>query len=242
LDEAYHDVDGGRIIVVGAWAADQARLASHAQLLDELRQPGKSPLLKRIAPVLESLNAQGLVAQAELPCSIFRSGEVDGTNDVLAMARTDNIWSMCMIYAIDELLFLLFVRRQVVGTVDVYFDERQLKRDHLVAVETALKELLVREAKRFGAQLGARQFKKLNIRRFQPVEKAKGEVPTKLQNGTWVSHQLLANSNRILNAGGMPRITVHDMSDVVERTVQQFDGKPFREAPGPRSKHPPMAK
>jgi hypothetical protein len=242
LDEAYHDVDGGRIIVVGAWAADQARFASHAHLLDELHQPGKSPLLKRIATVFESLNAQGLIAWAEMPGSIFRSGEVDRTNDIPAMARADNIWSTCMIYAICELLFLLFVRRQGVGTVDVYFDERKLKRDHVVAVEMALKELMVREAKRFGAQLGAQQFRKLNIRRFQPVEKASSEAPTKLQNGTWISDRLLANSKRILNAGAMPRIEVHDMSDVVERTIQQFDGKSFREAPSPRSKHPPTAK
>jgi hypothetical protein len=147
------------------------------------------------------------------------------------MARTDNIWSMAMIYAIGRLLLLLFCRRQEVGTVDVYFDQRELKSDHVTAVEITLHDLLSREAKRFDAQLGARQFNKLRIRRFESVEKAKTDFPTKFQNGTWVSHQLLANSDEILNERGMARIAVHDMSDVVERTVQQFDGKAFTEAP-----------
>jgi hypothetical protein len=240
LDEAYHDADSGRRIVVGAWGVDQARLASHAHLLGELRTRGKSQLIKRIAAVFESLNAQALIAWAELPASIFRAGEVDRTNDIPAMARADNIWSMSMIYAIGELLFLLFCRRQQVGTVDVYFDQRKLKSDHIAAVERALRDLLAREAKRFGAQLGAHQFKKLSIRRFQPVEKAKSDLPTNFQNGTWVSHQLLANSDQILNEGGLSRIAVHDMSDVVERTVQQFDGKPFSDAPSRMSRNRPL--
>lgn len=231
LDEAYRDVDSGRRIAVGAWAVDQARLASHAHLLDGLRTPGKSELIKRIVTVFESLNAQALIAWAELPASIFRAGEVDRTSDIPAMARTDNIWSASMIFAIGELLFLLFRRREDVTTVDVYFDQRTLKPDHIAAVQRELREQMTREAKRFGAQLGARQFKKLSIRRFQSVEKAKGDSPTKFQNGTWVSDQLLANSARILNEGGTPRIAVHNMSDVVERTVQQWDGKPFSQAP-----------
>jgi hypothetical protein len=237
LDEAYHDVDGGRRIVVGAWAVDQARLASHEDLLGGLRKPGKSELIKRITSAFESLKAQALIAWAELPGSIFRTGEIDRTNDIPAMARADNIWSMSMIFAIGELLFLLFRGRQDVGTVDVYFDQRNLKSEHIAAVQRELHEQMTREAKRFSAQFGSRQFKKLSIRRFQSVEKAESDFPTKFQNGTWVSHQLLASSARILNEGGMPRIAVHDMSDVVERTVQQWDGKPFSEVPSRTRKH-----
>jgi hypothetical protein len=237
LDEAYHDADDGRRIVVGAWAVDQARLATHAHLLDGLRRPGKSKLIKRITAVFDSLNAQALIAWAELPGSIFRPGEVDRTSDIPAMARTDNIWSASMIFAIGELLFLLFRGRQDVGTVDVYFDQRMLKSEHIAAVQRELHEQMTREAKRFGAQLGSRQFKKLSIRRFQSVEKAKSDFPTKFQNGTWVSHQLLANCGPILNEGGMPRIAVHDMSDVVGRTVQQWDGKSFSEAPSRNRKN-----
>lgn len=231
LDEAYHDLGGGRRIVVGAWAVDQARLASQAQLLHELRKPGKSELIKRIAAVFESLNAQALIAWADLPGSIIRTGEVDRTSDIPAMARTDNIWSASMIFAIGELLLLLFLGRQDVGTVDVYFDERKLKSDHVASVQKELREQMAREAKRFGAQLGSPRFKRLSFRRFQFVEKAKNNLPNKFQNGTWVSDRLLANYVRIRSEGSMPRIAMHDMSDVVERYVQQYDGKPFGESP-----------
>jgi hypothetical protein len=74
LDEAYHDADSGRRIVVGAWAVDQARLASHEHLLGELRKPGRSQLIRRIAAFFESLNAQALIASAQLPHPIFRTG------------------------------------------------------------------------------------------------------------------------------------------------------------------------
>lgn len=229
LDEAYHDVPGGRAIVVAAWATDQAKLNDRIQLLDGLRQHGKSPILERIVSVFESLDAQALVARAELPGSVFRSGEIDGTNDVPAMARADNIWSTIVIFAVAHLIPRLFLRRRDVGTVDVYFDQRTLKPDLATALEKTSRGSLVPLARRCDAQLGTNRFKKFNIRRFQPVEKAKNHAPTKFQNGTWVSHQLCAKSDQIISGGGMARIEVQDMSEVVRRTVQQFDGKSFYE-------------
>jgi hypothetical protein len=229
LDEAYHDVAGGRAIVVAAWAVDQARLNDHMQLLNELPQPGKSPILERIVSVFESLDAHAVVARAGLPGSVFRSGEIDGTSDVPAMARADNIWSTSVTFAGAHLILQLFGARQDVGIVDVYFDQRTLKRDHATALEKTLRGFLVSEVRRFGAQLGTDWFKNLNIRRVQPIEKAKDLAPTKFQIGTWVADRLCAKSDEIISRGGMARIQAKDMSEEVRRTVQQFDGKSFYE-------------
>jgi hypothetical protein len=229
LDEAYPPVAGGRAIVVAAWATDQAKLNDHVELLNELRRRGKSPILERILSVFESLDAHAVVARAELPGSVFRSGETDGTNDVPAMARSDNIWSTSVIFTVNHLIPQLFLARQDVGTVDVYFDQRSLKADHATAFQKTLRGSLLSAAKYYGAQLGTDRFKKLNPRRVQRVEKAKNLPPTKFQNGTWVSDRLCANSDQIISEGGNARIQVEDMSEVVRRTIQQFDGKSFYE-------------
>ena len=229
LDEAYHDVVGGRAITVAAWATDQAKLNDHVQLLDDLRRPGKSPILDRIVSVFESLDALAVVARAELPGSVFRSGETDATSDVRAMARTDNVWSTAMIFAAAHLIPQLFPRRQDVGVVDVYFDQRSLKVDHATAFRNTLRGSLVSAARYHDARLSTDWFKNLNIRRVEPVEKARDSAPTKFQNGTWVSDRLCAKSDEIIGRGGMARIQVEDMSEVVRRTVQQFDGKSFYE-------------
>jgi len=222
-------VAGGRAIVVAAWATDQAKLNDNIELLNELRERGKRPILERILSVFESLDAHAVIARAELPGSVFRSGEIDGTNDVPAMARADNIWSTSVVFAGARLILQLFLARQDVGTVDAYYDQRSLKPDHATALEKTLRGLLVSAARYYGAQLNTDRFKKLSIRRFQPVEKVKNGAPTKFQNGTWVSHQLCAKSGQIISGGGTARIQVEDMSEVVRRTVQQFDGKSFSE-------------
>jgi hypothetical protein len=229
LDEAYHNVAGGRAVIVAAWATDQARLSNHAELLNDLRRPGKSPILERIVSVFESLDALAVLAWAELPASVFRAGEIDGTNDIPAVARPDNIWSVSGILTVAHLILHLSARRQDVRGVDVYFDPRSLKRDHASTFEKILRGFLVLELKRFGARLGADRFENLNIRRVQPVEKSKNLPPTRLQNGIWVSDYLCAKSDEIVSRGGMSRIRVEDISEVVRRTMQQFDGKPFYE-------------
>jgi hypothetical protein len=229
LDEAYHDVAGGRAIIVAAWATEQAKLNDHLEVLSDLRQPGKSPILERIVSVFEFLDARAVVARAGLPGSVFRSGEIDRTSDVPAMARPDTIWSASVIFVVAHLIPQLFLAGQDVGTVDVYFDPRSLKASHATAFEKALRGSLVSAAKYYGSKLGTDLFKRLNIRRVQPVEKAKNLAPTKFQIGTWVADRLCAKSDEIISRGGMARIQVEDMSEVVRRTVQQFDGKSFYE-------------
>lgn len=48
----------------------------------------------------------------------------------------------------------------------------------------------------------------------------------KFQVGTWVAHKLCSQSHPAVFSG-MRRIKVYDMSDVVRRTAQQFDGKSY---------------
>jgi hypothetical protein len=95
--------------------------------------------------------------------------------------------------------------------------------------------MLVREAKRYASQLaqlsGARLplLKKLKIRRIEPVTKApNGLALDNFQTGTWVADEL-CSSHEIIRPRSLTRIVAIDMSEVVRKTVQQFDGKSFYE-------------
>ena len=230
LDESYHDVIAGRTIVIAAWAAEQRRLNDRVLRLHELLKPGKASILERLDSALESLDALALVAWATLDESLFRYGERDGTDDIKDMGRPDNIWSVSIGFAVASLIVQLTLMRQHIDidTVDVYFDPKSLKRDHATALEKVLRDNVVSEARRYGAQRGVNLLKNLKIRRIQPVKKPKNdEAPDKFQMGTWVSDRLCSKSDEIRETGGTSRIKTHDMSDVVKRTVQPFDGKSF---------------
>jgi len=230
LDETYRNVVDRRTIVVAFWAVEQGRLNDRVRRLNELRQPGKAPILKRIDSTLESLDALALVARARLDKSLFRTGVIDSTNDIRAMARPDTIWSISVIFGVGYLIKQLSLRRQHVGTVDVYFDPRRLRADHATALEKSLRENLVSEARCFSGQLGSDLLRRLHVRRITPVEKPqKDAVPNKFQVGTWFSHKLCTKSDELFHTGGRARIRIEDMTDVITRTVQQWEGKSFYE-------------
>jgi hypothetical protein len=229
VDEAYHDHDDSRDIVVAAWAVEQQLLNDRLRVMSQLRQRGNSPILARIISAFESLDGFAVVARANLSKSVFRPRETDGTDDVPAMARTDNVWSMSVIFTVGGLIRHLGAKGQDVGTVDIYYDRRDLKPRHTAAIEGTLRNLLVSEARRFGAERGMRHFKNLAIRRIEKVGKPKNHTPTRFQDGTWISDRLCANLEQVIAGGGMSRIVVADMSDEVRRTIQQFDGKSFYE-------------
>jgi len=229
LDESYPPNKGHKTIIMAGWAVAQWGFSRFAGCFSELYRP---PVLEAINTMLNSLDAQAVVARATLDPASFRSGEIDGTDDIPAMARPDNIWSQCTIFLPGALIKLLLRRKQEVGTIDIHFDPKSLKGKHTEALERTLRTLLVSEAKRYASERDSRLLKKLRIRRFQPVTKPiGGQEPDKFQMGTWVAHKLCSSFDGIRKARHLSRIRVLDISDVVTRTVQQFDGKSFYEKP-----------
>jgi hypothetical protein len=232
LDESYSQGGGRKTVIMAAWLVDQATFNSYFSKSPDLY---RTPVLDGINAMLESLDAWAIVALADLDEDIFRTGETDGTDDIPSMARADNIWSQCLIFVAGNLIAKMVYDGKDLETVDVHFDPKSLKQAHAVAVDGTLRDLLVREAKRYASQLaqlsGARSplLKKLKIRRIEPVAKAPGgQALDKFQTGTWVSDKL-CSSYEVIRSSNFSRIFTLDMSEVVRRTVQQFDGKSFYE-------------
>ncbi len=217
---------------MAAWLVEQARFNRYLSTSPDLR---RTPVLDGINSMLESLDEWAVVACADLEEKLFRAGEVDSTDDILSMARTDNIWSQCFIFVVGSLIAKLVHEGKDLGTVDIHFDPKSLKRDHAAIVGATLQNLVVQEAKRYASQLvqlsrtRLHLLKKLKVRRIEPVTKArKGHALDKFQTGTWVADKLCSSYDTI-RTRSFSRIVAIDMSEVVRKTVQQFDGKSFHD-------------
>jgi hypothetical protein len=232
LDESYPPGLGRKTIIMAAWLVEQARFNRYFSTSPDLH---RTPVLDGINSMLESLDGWAAVAWADLDESLFRTGETDGTDDIPSMARTDNIWSQCFIFVVGNLIAKVVYEGKDLGTVDIHLDPKSLKLAHAGAVGATLRNMLVREAKRYASQLaqlsGARLplLRKLKIRRIEPVTKAPNSLALdKFQTGTWIADKL-CSSHEIIRPRGLSRILAIDMSEVVRKTVQQFDGKSFYE-------------
>ena len=226
LDESYPPPEPGqKKIVMAAWAVEQHMWSdSTANRFDLF----KSPVLKPICSMLESLNGAAFAGAASLDDSLFRAGEIDSTNDIPAMKRPDLIWSMSAVFVLGTLILKLLRHSRQVGAVDIYFDSKNLKLAHSEAWKKTLRELVVKSAKRFAWERNLGQIKKLNIRRIEPVTKADhlGKVSDKFQMGAWVADKLCSNFDEF-ESFECRRISNLDMSESVRRTTQQWDGKSF---------------
>jgi hypothetical protein len=229
LDESYPPAaQGQKKVVMAAWAVEQHTWSPNAAARFDLFKP---PIMKRICAMFESLGAPAVAATATLEESLFRAGEIDGTDDVPSMARPDLIWSMSVIFVLGNLVLELLKQNRQVGTIDVHFDPKSLKFAHSEVWKRTLQQLVVREAKRFASQLGLQHLKKFRIRRVEPVMKPSvGQVPDKFQMGTWVADKLCSHFGEIEALKECSRIQSHEMTESVRRTIQQFDGKSFYES------------
>jgi hypothetical protein len=230
LDESYPPAaEGQKKIVMAAWAVEQRMWNWNANTGNRF-DLFETPVLKPICSMLESVNGAAFAAEASLDNSLYRAGEIDSTNDIPAMKRPDLIWSTAAVFVLGTLILKLVQHSREVGTVDIYFDPKNLKWAHTEAWKKTLRDLVVKRAKRFAWERNLGELKKLNIRRIEPVAKAGHleQESNKFQMGVKIADKFCSNFNE-LDALKCRQISVLDMSEGVRRTVQQWDGKSFYE-------------
>ena len=176
--------------------------------------------------MLEALGAWALIARGSFENGTYRIGERDSTDDIGDMARADNVWSQCVIFATGMLIKELIRQNVDVDIIDIYHDPKTLKHDHADALAGTLRGIVVSLAKQFTSDRKIPVMENLSIRRVEAIGKPTKPAPTQYQLGIRVADRLCAASQK--NWGqAYSRIVHRDMSDLVRRTVQQFDGKPF---------------
>jgi hypothetical protein len=225
FDESYTRKSPGKVVFAG-WVVEQDRLNRKLLRLQEL---SKTPVLNSIDGLLNDLDAWAIVARASLDLVLLRSGEIDGTDDVARMSRTDNVWATCSTFLVGALISGFYKRGEYLATVDVYHDPKSLTPAHDDARRQALRGLVVQHAKEFSTARNNNLFKRLNIRRIESVAKPPNFLQAdKFQIGVWVSHKLSSSADPA-EVGQFSRIRSYDMSEEVRRTIQQYDGKRFED-------------
>jgi hypothetical protein len=101
VDEAYSRTGTRTKIALASWAMEQGAWSRQVERLAELY---KAPVLRSMSSMFDVLDARASISSADLENALFRSGEIDGADDISSMARTDNIWSQCVIYGVSGLV------------------------------------------------------------------------------------------------------------------------------------------
>lgn len=125
LDESYSRGNGRKTIIMSGWLVEQERFNRYFSTSPDLH---RTPVLDGINSMFESRDAWAVVAWADLDEKIFRSGEIDRTDDIQSMARSDNIWSHCFTFVVGNLIAKQVHDGRDLGTVDIHFDLRASNR------------------------------------------------------------------------------------------------------------------
>ena len=223
FDESYSASSSGMIVTIAAWIVEQTAFDAY---VSRNRRLYRAPLMDSISLMLEAVGAWALIARGSFVSGTYRIGERDSTDDIGDMARADNVWSQCVIFATGMLIKELIRRNVDVDVIDIYHDPKTLKQNHADALAQTLRGLVVSLAKQFISERKIPLMENLLIRRVEAIKKPTGPTPTRYQLGIRVADRLCAASEK--SSGQVySHIIQRDMTDLVRRTVQQFDGKPF---------------
>jgi hypothetical protein len=223
FDESYPSI--AKLVVAG-WVVEQHRLNRNFTSLQTLLRTSR---VNDVNEMLKNLEARAVIATTVLDPALFRAGKIDGTDDVPRMTRTNNVWATCSTFLVTALIAELFARREALSTIDLYHDPKSLTPAHDEARCRILRNSVIRNAKDFSTARNLEMFRKLNIRRIEPVAKPSDYgVADKFQMGVWVSDKLCTSAHAA-ESGQFSRIRTTNMSEEVRRTIQQFDGKKFED-------------
>jgi hypothetical protein len=113
VDEAYSRMETRTKIAVASWAVEQAVWGRQAGRFAALY---RAPVLESLGSMFDRLDSRASISAADLENTVFRSGEIDGTDDISRMARPDNIWSQCALFGVSGLIRDLVEAGQEIGT------------------------------------------------------------------------------------------------------------------------------
>lgn len=201
------------------WLASRSRVAAIGGLRRRRR-------LGAIEELLSSAGGTAILAYADLADELIPSGEIDGTADIPRMSRTDNVWSQMTLTTVFAAVARLQSIGIPLGTVDLYYDQKNLTVAHQRQFETVLRETLpqiAREAANEHPSLFPADAAELQIGRIQGVPKCRsGQPGDEFQEGTSLAHHLCTQAPAIILRGTAGAIEVRDLAPYVRDMISKF--------------------
>lgn len=224
LDETYRKLRDGRRFIIGCMAVPQSRWNDCFTHVHELDLPGKEPRAHRVNAYLGQLGGLGVLAFSDVRSARMRRGEIDGTGDIPRMSRMDNLWSMCLAFAVAKTLMSALVRGNSFSTVDTYYDPKSLKGPHREALEHELRDRVGKRLKELRKHHHLNLGRSIRIRRIEEVPKAaSGTAPDKLQTGTGLAHRLCGMRGLVPGPEDIfSHVKVYDNTSVLDVAMEPF--------------------
>lgn len=187
-DEKPLDLNAFRVSCIAVQRNLWERMPKNRMSLSEPKQMSR---LDRICNLLEETNGVGVVASADLPEALMQGGERDTTADLSNIARTDNIWSMAMAFALTITFSYLHVIGSAAKSARIFFDNKDLKVQHWEKI----REVIIVRLPEVLADVSVKSLGCRNQPRIYAVENikkaSKDATLTHCQYGIMVAHRLL---------------------------------------------------
>ena len=149
--------------------------------------------LTAIGVFLGRTNGLGLIVEVDLNESKLTEKANDSYSDVKRVSRRDNLWSWVIVRTIEAAVIRLErVKGEIISTVDIYHDRKELTGDHRNVLYEHIKNETPRVFKKLYQTRGATRLRNVSVRRINEIGKATPmEEPNKFQRGVELADTLL---------------------------------------------------
>src|SRR3990172_10611832 len=157
--------------------------------------------LELIAALLEQVEGFALITYADVPVALVPAGETDGTDDIPAMARADNLWSQAVLSTVAAGLGFLRARGVTGVALDLFYDPKSLTAAHRSAYEHVLRETLTNITREDPHTSEVSAEPPLTFVRIEPVPKSR-ESPEEYRIGIFLADQLCRQARALISFSG----------------------------------------
>jgi len=227
VDEKTEDLDSAKRWIAGCCLfGREPWLAYHGRAL-KVGMVRKKRRLEELSAAVDTLGGVSVLVYADVPYQLIPRREIDGTTDIRAMSRTDNIWSQIILSGITAAIAWLQHSKLPLRNIEIFYDRKDLRSDHRYHFETILYEYLPKWAQQAAVKDPAKfsgDASSLRVMRIQGVEKPqKGHKPDPIQVGTSLADHLCRQSAELIRRGTGGRILVRDHTTLICEITSKFN-------------------
>jgi hypothetical protein len=226
IDERWKPLPEGKRVIVSCCVFRRDRWDTVNAITAAVGAVRKKRRLAEIQRVLEAAAGFGVVTHADIPNALMPPGEIDGTLDVPAMSRMDNLWSITVSVAVVTAMAYIQVSAGTLDVVELFYDPKDLTAAHRAGFESVLSTTLPEIAEEVVAHFGATHGITAGNLRFLCIQQVPkpcaGDDLSPAQRGTNLAHHLCAQSGPILGAGLIDRIVGRDATSAVTDMMKVF--------------------
>lgn len=228
LDERVIDLPERRRVIAGFCLLNRDRWGRlHREERAVRRLRGKRRL-DGFENLVDRAGGVGLIGYADIPRDLLSDDGDDSTPDIPRMSRGDNVWGLVILTTVMAAMGRLQASGIPVGHLDVYYDRKDLTREHRVVIEDVRRRILpetAREAAAERPEFFSGDVSGLRIAAIEQVQKpSRAETPHSRQSGVSLVDELCRQLDVLVLRGNTDHLLAVDQSPYVLGALSGFLG------------------